>query len=1163
MSAPVDPRLPRTVPAVRRQLAALVALQFAGALLVVAQAALLAEIVATVVLHGTAGLGALGRPLLLLVGVGVGRAVLGAGQEWVGARSSERVRADLRGRVLAAVVRLGPTWAAAQPSGRLVTAAGPGLDALDGYLTRALPAMVAAGVVPPFVVARIGLADWQSAAILVGCLPLVPLFMVLVGVTTRRRMATQYALLARLAGHFLDLVQGLTSLKVYGRARAQVDTVRRATDAYRRHTLATLKVAFLSGLVLDVIATLSVAVVAVDVGLRLDHGGLSLRTALLVLLLAPELFAPLRAVGAQYHAAEEGRVAAGAALDVLDEAAAVSLADGVVAAAAGPAPRSGTALSVRGLSVHHAGRGAPALDRLDLDVPAGQVLAVRGPSGGGKSTLLGVLLGFVAPSAGAVYAGGRGADPGDAVVLDSDAWRAHTAWVPQRPTPTQPTVSAEVALGDPSATAAQLAQAVADCRAPAGDTPLGEDGVRVSAGQRRRVALARALLRARAVHALGEVPLLLLDEPSEDLDPVTEQVVASVIGSLAGWATVVMVTHSDALAAVAERTVELRDGRIESDRAIARPVRPALPTPGPVERAVPMTAVAGPAPAAPARLRTLLDVDPALRRRLVIAAVLSGATGLAALALTATSVWLICRASQHPNVQALEVAVVGVRTFALARALLRYGDRLVAHDVALRLLAQVRARVFAALEPLAPTGLAGLARGDLLRRFVGDVDAIQDGLVRAVLPLAGAAITAGGAAALAVLVLPAAGTVLAAGLVAALVVAAWFTRRAAGSGRAVAAAVGERDRRSTALLAGLAELTAYGAARRALAGVGDADTEALGRSRRPAAAAALGAGLTGLVSATTLPAVLAVTVQLVAGGGVDPLVVGALLACVLTGFEAVAPLPAAFAAWGRLRASLARVATLLATPAPVPEPAGTVPAAPSDRTPVGVAADGVDLAPATGADLVIRDADLALAPGRRIAVTGPSGCGKSTLLTAAMRLLPVQRGRLDLTSTAGRTPLAQLPAAAVPPLVAGSLQGDHVFDTSLRDNLRVVRPEATDADLGAAARRAGLAEFVTGLPDGWDTAAGPDGGALSGGQRQRLLLARALLADPAVLVLDEPTAHLDPDTERAVLADLLAATAGRTVLLTTHRRVPVERLDAVLAVVDGRLRDVTPVAGTA
>ena len=361
--------------------------------------------------------------------------------------------------MLDAVVRLGPAWTDRQPAGRLVTAAGPGLEGLDGYLTRALPALVSAAVVPGIVLVRIAIADWQSALVLVVALPLVPLFMVLIGIATRRNMDRQYAALVQMAGHFLDLVQGLTTLKVYGQAKRQVETVRQGTEAYRKRTMATLRVAFASGLVLDLIASLSVAVVAVDVGLRLDHGHLSLETALVALLLAPELFAPLRAMGAQHHASAEGRVAASAALDVLDEAAALP----VAAQLTGGVQATGS-VAISGLGVTYGGSGERALDGLDLVLEPGEVVAVQGESGAGKSTLLAALLRFV-PVTGTISVGTVDSAV-DLASLDPAAWRANLAWVPQRPCPTQPTVAAEVALGDPAAGLHEVADAVADCHAP-------------------------------------------------------------------------------------------------------------------------------------------------------------------------------------------------------------------------------------------------------------------------------------------------------------------------------------------------------------------------------------------------------------------------------------------------------------------------------------------------------------------------------------------------------------------------------------------------------------------------------------------------------------------------------------------------------------------------
>jgi ATP-binding cassette subfamily C protein CydCD len=1122
VTRPVDPRLLRHVPACRRLLAVLAGIQGLAAVLIVVQATVLADVIVRI-FSGRAGVGAVADSLVLLAAIGTARAVLAGVQEWATARASIEARAQLRHATLAAIVRLGPMWARRQAPGRLVNATGPGLDALDGYVMRALPALVAASVVPAVVLARITWADWQCGLILVLLLPLVPLFMVIVGITSKHHIERQYAILGRLAGHFLDLLRGLTTLRVYGRVEAQERTLRKATDDYRRHTVATLRVAFVSGLVLDLLGALSVAVVAVDIGLRLDAGQVPFTTALLVLILAPELFAPLRAVGLQHHAAQEGTTAAAAALDIVDEA---------PAPAAAPAVASAGDVRLEKVTLTYPDRDLPALDDVTLGFAPGTVTALTGRSGAGKTTVLSLLLGFVTADDGAV----------------ASRPRAAVAWVPQRPRPSRPTVADEVRLGHPDADDAAIADVCRTCRTPAPTTPLGEDGRGVSAGQRRRIALARAVLRARAVRAVGGMPLVLLDEPSEDLDRATEAVVASVIDELRGWATVVVATHSEVLMRLADRRITFAAGRVAA-AAGQRPRRPDAVPPALGTPVAPHVLPAAPVTAAAYRLRDLVREANATRR-LVIAAALSVFAALSGLGLTASSMWLISRAAQHPNVQALAVAVVGVRTFAIGRAVLRYAERLATHDGALRMLAALRVRVFAALRPLPPSVLGDYGRGDLLRRFVGDVDGAQEGLVRALVPVSGAVAGGLGAVVIATALAPLAGLYLAAGLLLAGVLVPVLAYRAAGDGAALVRIAGHRDRDSAALLDAIDELLVYDRAADALDGVAGADAALARESRRAGGAAAAGTFGAGLAAALTMAGVLAAAAQAARAGQLPVVDVGVLAVCVLTGFESVAALPAAFVAWARCRAGLLRVAEVTGRTAAFAEPAA--PARVPDAA-LGLCAREVTVAPADDAPAVLYDGSLDLPAGRRIALVGPSGCGKSTLLSAVLRMLPVRKGSVALTGSGAAADLRDLRAADVAPAVAGSLQGDHVFDATLRDNLRFVRPEATDAELDELARRVGLLDDVRALPDGWSTAAGPDGAALSGGQRQRLLVARALLADPQILVLDEPTAHLDAETERLVLDDLLDATAGRTVLMSTHRRLSDGRVDAVLRMVDGTL----------
>ncbi|MET4927293.1 thiol reductant ABC exporter subunit CydD, partial [Streptomyces sp. PSRA5] len=539
---PIDPRLLRYARATRRFLVAVVVLGLAGAGLVVAQAMIIAEVVVGAFEGGLDGSG-LRTPLLLLGAVAVGRALVAWLTELAAHRASAAVKSELRGRLLERAAELGPGWLSGRSTGSLVALATRGVDALDDYFARYLPQLGLAVVVPVAVLARIVTDDWVSAGVIVLTLPLIPLFMVLIGWATQSRMDRQWQLLSRLSGHFLDVVAGLPTLKVFGRAKAQAESVREITSEYRRATLRTLRIAFLSSFALELLATLSVALVAVGIGMRLVHGDLDLYTGLVVLILAPEAYLPLRQVGAQYHAAAEGLAAA-------EEIFAVLEAKGSSASAGGGDVPGSPRLELEGVTVRHEGRTEPSLDAATLVVEPGETVALVGPSGAGKTTLLNVLLGFTAPTEGRVRVGGT-----DLSDLDPDRWREQIAWVPQHPYLFAGTIAENVRLARPDADAAAVRNALRDAGAydfvtalPQGvDTPLGEDGTGLSAGQRQRLALARAFLADR--------PLLLLDEPTAALDGETEEAVVDAVRRLAVGRTVILVIHRPALLSVADRVI--------------------------------------------------------------------------------------------------------------------------------------------------------------------------------------------------------------------------------------------------------------------------------------------------------------------------------------------------------------------------------------------------------------------------------------------------------------------------------------------------------------------------------------------------------------------------------------------------------------------------------
>ncbi|WP_030153261.1 thiol reductant ABC exporter subunit CydD [Streptomyces sp. NRRL S-244] len=1152
---PIDPRLLRYARSTRLFLAAVVALGLAGAGLVVGQAMLIAEIVVGAFEQGLDG-EALRTPLLLLAAVALGRGLLAWLTELAAHRASAAVKSQLRGRLLDRAADLGPGWLSGQQTGSLVALATRGVDALDDYFSRYLPQLGLAVVVPVAVLARIVTEDWVSAAIIVVTLPLIPLFMVLIGMATQSRMDRQWRLLSRLSGHFLDVVAGLPTLKVFGRAKAQAESIRKITDDYRQATVRTLRIAFLSSFALELLATLSVALVAVTIGMRLVHGELDLYTGLVILILAPEAYLPLRQVGAQYHAAAEGLAAAEEIFEVLQTP---------VAASGGVAPVAAAGLRIEfdGVAVRYEGRGEDSPGPVSLAVGPGECVALTGPSGAGKSTLLQVLLGFVEPTAGRVRIGGV-----DLASLSLEQWRERIAWVPQRPHLFAGTIAQNVRLARPDASADAVAEALKDAGAwefvaalPRGvDTELGEGGVGLSAGQRQRLALARAFLADR--------PVLLLDEPTAALDGETEAAVVDAVRRLAVGRTVLLVVHRPALLAVADRVVRVgAPGVLPTTAGVlpaASAVRPVAFTTGASDGlggegngpSGPGEWILGSAPerAATAGGADSGGGDPLRRVRAVATAwqgrfrlgLLLGALAVGcSVGLMAVSGWLISRASQQPPVLYLMVAVTATRTFGIGRAVFRYAERLVSHDAVLRMLADVRVSVFRRLERIAPAGLREQRRGDLLARLVADADSLQDYWLRWLLPVGTAVLVGTGSVAFTAWLLPGAGAALAVGLLAAGVgvplVSGACARRAE---RRLAPARGELATRVTDLLTGTAELTVAGA----LAGRKDAAKESdrtlTGISARGAAATGLGGGLTALVCGLTVVVAAALAADAVHDGRLSGVAMAVAVLTPLAAFEAVNGLPQAVQYRQRVRRSAERIYEVIDAPVPVAEPErpAAVPGSPFPLRLTGLAARH----PGQEQD-ALRGLDLTLEAGRRIAVVGSSGAGKTSLAQVLLRFLDPHEGAYTLGGTDART----LDSDEVRRMVGLCAQDAHLFDSSVRENLRLARTGASEEQLREALAAARLLEWAEGLPDGLDTLVGEHGERISGGQRQRLALARALLADFPVLVLDEPAEHLDLATADALTADLLAATEGRTTVLITHRLAGLEAVDEVLVLERG------------
>jgi len=1082
---------------------------------------------------------------------------------WAQAVASRRaalgVKEELRSQLLERALRNG-TRAAGPSDGGLAILATRGLDALDNYYTQFLPALVNCAAVPLLLGARILYADWISAVVVVLTVPLVPLFMVLIGRYTEDRVREAQSALARLSGHMLELAKGLPVLVGLGRATAQRKALEDLSEEYRHKTMGTLRTAFLSALALELIATISVAVVAVFIGVRLVHGDMALEAGLLALILAPDCYLPLRELGTAHHASDEGRAALAETTAVLESPEPAPLRP-TAAATTGMAHEADTgegrppALAVAGLTVRYGGRTDAAVGPLSFTAAPGRITALDGPSGAGKSTVLGVL-------AGTIGAGG-GADRPDRQTTITGRLEGFTtadlAWVPQHPVMVAPTVLDEVRLylgnlqgpvdGAPSGPGEATAlRCLAACAA---EHLAAKHPAELSPGELRRVALARGLARIEA-----GASVLLLDEPTAHLDRESATAVSCAIAALRGKVTVLLVAHDRQTRELADHLVAVAPGAtgVSAAGATADAAGTAAPVSAPQPRTASQAAgasAAGPSAVAyeyrPAesaepgvpqagtpgnatrgstagRLRRLLAP---VRAKFAAAGAVGTLAALFAVALAGLSGWLIIRASEQPPILYLLTAIVGVRFFGIGRACLRYLERLLLHDAVFAALTRLRGRLWESLSRRALSLRRLLQGGNVLGTIVDDVDTVRDLLPRVVLPpLTAVAVAAAAVTGMALLLpatLPAVVAAALVSLVAAPALALAADRMSAGTEQRLRSGV---LRQVAAALDARAELHANSVAAPVLAAITRADRSATAASQRSAWAEGLGQGLTVLACGTAALASAVLAAPLALSGAVEASTVAVVVLLQLALVEPYAAITTAVRQYPALRAVLRRI--------------GEAGVLDGDGARTGADASGglIPVAGRPGGRAGIELRDLAAAwpggppvfagltataePGRWLAVTGASGSGKSTLLAIVLGFLPAAGGQILLSGRAAWCP-----------------QEAHLFDSTIRGNLLLGLPEGgrggeAERQLQDALAVVGLAPLLGRLEHGLDTRIGPGGAFLSGGERQRLAVARTLLTGADVILLDEPTAHLDAESGRAMLAELRHGLRDRTVVLVTH-----------------------------
>ena len=1214
-----------------------------------------------------------------LIAVAVVALLVRSGTDYLLAVSAQRAASGAKSQIRSSLLkRVLATGGADTPEGTGATAVllSRGLNALDDYYTKTLTAFVSTAIVPFILWVVVAALDWMSAMVLACTLPLIPVFMILIGKNTRDETAEAQAELHRLSDHILELVRGLPVIIGLGRERAQTRSMNALGQRYRERTMQTLRSAFMSSLALELITTISVALIAVLIGVRLVNGTLGLDTAILVLLLAPECYQPLRDVGAAYHQSEDGVAALRSAQKIIDAplpaAAADSNAQDSSAKDSAAQKAQPSTIAVEDLSVSYPARPA-VLTNLSLNLDRrvataqgerGAVIGVMGESGCGKSTLLNVF-------SGAVREGLVPTGSDEPVHLTGSVTGLGTTLViPQSPVFTAPTVQTEMALYALSATEAERERAAAllgeamdskklsvtDAESALLVGPLAQLGMEkltalepgaLSAGQARRLAVARTLARAEAIYRAGgeqTVLTVLVDEPTAHLDAYSAYLVTRALHRLAELgATVLIVTHEQELAAGCDtlvRAVQTAQGYTWT--AEANTARVAVPAQAPAhllkdreEYEAESTVPAGASAATEvkeaepaglfASLRTLKELTGIGVRAATGPVIMAAITSLMAAALTALSGWLIVRAAEGPAMMYLMVAIVGVRFFGLGRACARYAERLMTHSKVLAAANILRLRAWVGAWQ-SVSSVRALLRGDaLLERLVGGIDELRDGVPRVIIPPAAHLLVMTAALITTACILPQALIPVLLAVLVSTFVAPWIVLRADARAEALARrSTAQMLRLGTGMLSAAEDLRANGVATTAEKANGALDAENLSALQKGSTAQGVGRTLVTLswFGAALASAVIAYplavdgTVRAPEAAIVVLLCTG-MLESSLGHVEAVRSWPA----FSRLLATIApsvrdvslegvvATSTLkrsVPTEAEVdthvlprrverlraraeaemeelleadrqrahrfdrPESAGAKadskassarPPKPGEPTLVSCGTPqelGVKVAetdPALslqdaaarwpGMDHpVFTDLNMNARAGSWTAVTGPSGSGKSTVLATVLGFLPLESGRVLASGEVLEGEQLRGYAAWCP-------QAAHIFESTLEGNLMLARDRSdrpSEEELIEVLRRVGLGEWFDALPQGLRTPVGAGGSFLSGGQRQRLAVARALLVNSPVLLLDEPTAHLDAESARALMADLDAATRSSSVatVLVSHRPEDIARCDEVV-----------------
>jgi ATP-binding cassette subfamily C protein CydCD len=1090
-----------------------------------------------------------------------------------------KIKEDLREQLYEHIVNLGPGYlktideSGNARSGELVQILNQGIEALEAYYSQYLPQLALAVITPLTILIFVLPVDTLSGLVLIITAPLIPLFMILIGDRADALTKKQWSALTWMSAHFLDVLQGLSTLKVLGRSKDQIDIIARIGERYRQTTMGVLRVTFLSALVLEWIAMLSTAVVAVEISLRLLYGRLAFEQAFFVLLLTPEFYLPLRLLGARFHAGMAGVAAAASIFELLE----IQPAGPKVKVGNSHSPQVGFRKSLDPVSVEfnhlHFSyfEDQEVLHDISLILPPGKMTALVGPSGAGKSTIADLLMGFVFPQEGDVLINNLPIRS-----IPESEYLSLLSWVPQNPYLFNTSIAENIRLSDPDASLEEITAAANNAYAhefikqlPEGyDTQIGERGIKLSTGQVQRIALARAFLK--------QSPLLILDETTANLDPDTENKITSAMYALMEGRTSLAIAHRLSTIQNADQIIVLEQGRIvergthhqlltlrgsywrmvdegTSEAIPLKTISYQVPTPGIAnsQKLVPPEPANN--PVSFSSLRSLLQ-QLADNKWLVLLSVLLGwAMIISGIGLLATAAYLISAAAIYSSIALLQVPIVGVRFFGLVRGIFRYLERNISHNTTFHLVARLRVWFYQNLEPLAPARLMGYRSGDLLNRIHHDINSLEDFYVRVVAPpLVWFGVTAT-ASILLGLVSIHLGLVLIcfqilAGLVTPLVVR-YASRHPE---RHLLRQQGILSAELVDGIQGMTELKVFAAA--------DSQQSSIKRINRSITKiqyqigrlSSLEAAAESVLAHLASWAILLVAIPLVSSGQIESIYLGALVLGALASFEAAIPLPQSARFFEKGLAAAGRLDDVLRVQPEITDPLSPQPA------PARFDLEIRDLYftyPTTGENQqsspALKGINLKLEAGHHYAMVGPSGAGKTTLSNILLRFWDYHAGHITL----GGHDLSAYDQGDIRALIGLLSQRPHLFNATFRENLILAHPDASNEEIKRVCQIAQIDDFIQMLPRKYDTRLGEGGLRLSAGERQRVALARVLLENTPFVIFDEPTAYLDPITEADLMKAVFSELNHKTTLWITHRLVGMEQMDEIFVMTKGEITE--------